>query len=322
MTTPQVVETLDKARALLDGSVVTIGNFDGVHIGHQAIITAAADRAHDLDVTAVGLTFEPHPVSFFRPDAAPERLTPLPLKARLLREAGVELVVALPFNAELAGLSPERFVEDVLIDGLSARHVVVGEDFRFGEKRAGDTDALHRLGEPKGMTCTAAEWVRRGDEPVSSTRIRRALSTGDLSEANAMLGRPYRFLGTIVRGEARGRTMGYPTANLDPAPMAMPPNGIYITTLARVGGPRWWAATSIGTNPTFGENPRTVETFILDERVDDEDLDLYDAPVELELHQFLRPERRFDSPEQLIAQMDQDVADARHYFSTQDDHGR
>ena len=298
---------------LSDGSVVTIGNFDGVHLGHQTIMGRARALARELGVPAVGLTFEPHPIAFFRPELAPVRLTTSAQKVELMAAAGLDLVLSLPFNQALADLSPERFVGEILIEALQARHVVVGQDFRFGARRAGDAESLKSLGAPHGMEATASDWITRDGEPISSTRIRRAVQAGELADAAAMLGRPYRLRGTIVSGEARGRTIGYPTANLAPEPMALPPDGIYVTTLARLGGPRWQAATSIGHNPTFGDNARTVETFVFDEAAPD-DLDLYDAAVELELLQYLRDEARFDSVEALVAQMDRDVAAARRFF--------
>lgn len=301
------------AEDLRDGSVVTIGNFDGVHVGHQAIIGRACSLAKQLSVPAIGLTFDPHPIAFFRPNAAPVRLTTNAQRFDLMASAGLDRVVALPFDKTLAAQSPEQFVEEILIEGLKARHVVVGQDFRFGARRAGDAETLQRLGAPHGMDATASDWLTFDGEPVSSTRIRNAVQAGELVDARQLLGRPYRLRGKIVSGEARGRTIGYPTANLEPEPMAMPPDGIYVTTLARLGGPRWKAATSIGHNPTFGENARTVETFVFDEAAPD-DLDLYGADVELEVLQYLRDEARFDSVEALVAQMDRDVAAARRFF--------
>ncbi len=305
------------AAAVLKKSVVTIGNFDGMHIGHQAIFAKAVEEAKARDARAVALTFEPHPEAFFRPDSAPVRLAPPPHKFDIMGQYGVDAIVVLSFDKTLAGQSPEEFVEGILVESLKASHVVVGEDFRFGKKRAGDTESLKELGAPHSMTRTAAEWVRWNDEVVSSTRIRKAIAKGEMAKVRGMLGRPYRLFGNVGHGDARGRTLGYPTANMNVEDMAIPRNGIYATTLATKGGTHWRAATSIGVRPTFGGGERTVETFVLDERIDDE-LDLYGDDVELDIYKRLRDELKFDGPEELVAQMDRDIEDVRAFF---DDEG-
>ena len=316
-----VIFSQAEATERLEKSVVTIGNFDGMHIGHQAIVEEARRRAREHDARVVALTFEPHPVAFFRPDEAPVRLSPPPYKFDLIADAGVDTVVALTFDESLAGQSPEAFVESILVDSLKARHVVVGEDFRFGKKRAGDTKSLKQLGQPLGMGCSVVDFITWRGEPVSSTRIRRAIDQGQLEAAQAMLGRPHRLYGEVVHGEQRGRKLGFPTANMEVVQMAQPPAGVYATTLARAGGAHWRAITNIGERPTFGGGERTVETFVLDDRVAD-DLDLYGEEVELDLYRRVREERAFDSPKALVAQIERDIEWVREFFDKEGMDGR
>ncbi len=318
----KIVHSEQAAAEGLQKSVVTIGNFDGMHIGHQAIFETAVREARERDALPVALTFEPHPEAFFRPDDAPLRLSPPPYKYELMGACGVEWVVSLPFDAALANCSPEEFVERILAEKLGAVHVVVGEDFRFGKKRAGDTDSLQRLGAAVGMSTTVASFVEWDGEPVSSTRIRAAVADGEMASVETMLNRPYRLYGEVVAGEQRGRKLGFPTANLDVVDMASPPSGVYITTLGRADQEQWTAITNIGTRPTFDDGEQTVETFILDDAVDD-DLDLYGDAVELDIFRRVRGEREFESPEQLVAQIQRDIEEARAFFAREDfDGGR
>lgn len=309
----EIVYSRAEAADRLDRSVVTIGNFDGMHIGHQAIFDKTLEEADDRDATPVGLTFEPHPEKYFRPDEAPVRLSPAPQKFELMGEHGAELVVALVFDESIAGQHPEEFVEEILVETLSAEHVVVGRDFRFGKERAGDTDSLQEFGEPRGMTTSVVDFVQYDDQPVSSTRIRGAVEEGELEEVRAMLGRPYRLYGGVVQGEQRGTQMGFPTANLEVDEMAVPPKGVYATRLARSGGPRWRAVTNIGNRPTFDGQELTIETFVLDDRVE-EDLDLYDEDIELDIHRRIRDEQRFDNPGELIDRIERDIQEAEAFF--------
>ena len=317
-----ILRSRQQAARRLQSSVVTIGNFDGMHIGHQAIFRRAIDEAHRLDVPAVALTFEPHPQAFFRPDDAPPRLSPPPFKFDLMSHYGIDLVVALTFDESIAGLEPQQFVGDVLVDELGARHVVVGRDFRFGKKRAGDTDALRELGEPLGLSCTVEQFVQWQGKPVSSTRIRDAVSEGSMDAAASMLGRAYRLVGTVVRGEQRGRQLGFPTANMEVVPMALPPKGVYITTLAPAGGDHWRAITNVGSRPTFDDEGMTVETFVLDERVDKDELDLYGEDIELDIYRRVRGEKKFESPRALVEQIERDVRQAREFFDREEFDGR
>lgn len=308
----EVFSTIKEAAERLERSVVTVGNFDGMHVGHREIFSKVQTLAGELGATSVALTFEPHPIAYFRPEAAPKRLSPSPYKFDLMADCGIDAVVALTFDASVADKSPEQFVEQMLASGLEARHVVVGEDFRFGKKRAGDTETLCTLGQRLGMGCTVAEFVEWNGEPVSSTRIRQAVDTGQLKAAQAMLGRPYRLWGQVVHGEKRGRKLGYPTANMTVEKMALPPDGIYITTLARAGRQHWRSVTSIGHRPTFDDEAHAVETYVFED-VDD-DLDLYGDDVEVDFYRRVRGEEKFDNVEALIEAMDGDVEAAKTFF--------
>lgn len=315
-----VLTTLSEAADRLDKSAVAIGNFDGVHIGHRAIFERVVDEAARRDADAVALTFEPHPKAFFRPDDAPDRLSPAPYKYGLIADCGIDEIVALTFDESLAGYPPERFVEQILVAALKAQHVVVGEDFRFGKQRAGDTDSLKSIGEPLGMSREIVEFVEWQGSPVSSTRIRRAVEAGDFGDAEAMLGRPFRLYGEVVEGDQRGRTLGFPTANIEVVDMALPPQGVYATTLS-VGGGRWRSVTNVGTRPTFDGEELTVEAFVLEGETGDE-LDLYGKEARLAVHRRLRGEKKFDSPDELIAQIERDVEQTREFFDEEYVDGR
>ncbi|MFU8806712.1 MAG: riboflavin biosynthesis protein RibF, partial [Bradymonadaceae bacterium] len=268
-----IYRTIEEARRGLERSVVTIGNFDGVHIGHQAIFETVADLAGREGAKAVVMTFEPHPVAFFRPDLAPARLSPAELKFELMEDHGVDAVVALEFGEELASMSAEDFVRRILHEALGTKVVVVGEGFRFGKGRAGTTQILGEVGGPLGMRVEVHGEVEFGGEVVSSTRIRNALVEGAIGEVTAMLGRPYTLRGKVVPGEQRGRALGFPTANIETATMALPTDGVYATVLDVPGLGRLESISNIGRRPTFGGGERTVECFVL-ARVDGE-LDLY-----------------------------------------------
>lgn len=308
-----VFETLDEVRGAWEASVVAIGNFDGMHIGHQAIFEEAVEEAKRRGAKAVALTFEPHPEEFFRPQSSPARLSPPPHKFELMGRYGIDAVVALPFDADFSQHSPQDFVEKILFHGLNARHVVVGRDFRFGHRRAGDVQSLEEIGRPLGMTRNVARWVEWDGEKVSSTRIRQALEAGEMEAAQTMLGRAHRLYGEVVHGEERGRKLGFPTANMEVIEMAIPPVGVYATTFGRAGEKHWRAITNIGHRPTFGGGELTVETFVLEEEVDEE-LDLYGDEVELDVYRRVRGEKKFESPRELVAQIEKDVAWVREFF--------
>ena len=294
--------------------VAIIGNFDGVHGGHRALVHQARQRAGaGPDDRVVAVTFDPHPAAVLRPDSAPARLTSVERRADLLREAGVDDVVVLHFTPELASLSPREFARMLREDSaIAADAVIVGDNFRFGARAAGDTAMLADLGGEMGFDVEVIALVSEDipgdiDGAWSSTRIRESIAAGDLVAAAAMLGRPHRLEGIVVRGDQRGRELGYPTANVDVASdVAVPPDGVYAGWLV-VGGVGLPAAVSIGTNPQFDGRERRVEAYAIDR----DDLDIYGAPVAVDLVVRLRGQEVFDSVDDLITQMGRDVTAAR-----------
>ena len=298
--------SLDDVPADWGGSVVAIGVFDGVHAGHRAIVERAKTDATEAGVPTVVITFDPHPNAVVRPDQTPLMLTSVEHRADLLAELGVDAMFVLPFTKELSHLSAEEFVENVLASKLHALRVVVGANFRFGHKAAGDVDLLRREGQRHGFEVDAVDLLG-GDEPVSSTMVRALVAEGDVASAASALGRPHRVEGPVVRGDGRGRGLGFPTANVEvDGAIAVPADGVYAGYLVRADGTRLPAAISIGTNPTFNGTERRVEAYALDV-----DIDLYDEEVAIEFVERLRGMVRFDSVDDLLARMAVDVTATR-----------
>lgn len=287
--------------------VVTIGVFDGVHRGHRRVINSALERAREADLPAVAITFDPNPAAVVRPGTEPPVLTTVETRARLLGDLGVDTVLVLPFTKELSQLSPEDFVRTVLVNRLHAAAVVVGENFRFGHKAAGDPTVLAELGPRYSFAVEPVALAGAGDIIYSSTRVREDVESGDVEAASRILDRPHLVEGVVVRGDGRGRAMGYPTANLDcPRGTVIPADGVYAGWLA-CGDERWPAAISVGTNPTFDGTRCRVEAYALDR----DDLDLYDRHVAVEFIRRLRDTRRFASADELVTEMDKDVQRTR-----------
>jgi riboflavin kinase/FMN adenylyltransferase len=303
--------------------VVTAGVFDGVHRGHQLIVRTALDAAHAAGLPVVVITFDPHPDEVVRPGTHPPLLCTVRRRAGLLAALGADAVCVLPFSYEFSQLGPDEFVRQVLADGLHAARVVVGENFRFGHRAAGDMALLGQLGEKYDFTAVGVPLLVSGGVTISSSYIRERLTSGDVAAAASALGRPHRVEGVVVRGHQRGRALGFPTANLRTPPhTAIPADGVYAgwlvsLTLDGSQAERWPAAISIGTNPTF-ESPmletseRSVEAYALDR----DDLDLYGAHVATDFTARLRPTLKFSSVDDLIAQMHQDVAQTREITTT------
>lgn len=285
---------------------VAVGNFDGVHLGHQALVKAVRERARHVAGLAVGLTFEPHPARVLRPEQAPARLLTFDQKARLLADAGLERLAVLPFDAALAALSPDEFAARVLRDTLGARVVGVGENFRFGAARAGGLADLRRLGGALGFELLALGPVMLAGQPVSSTRLREVLERGEVAEAAALAGRPYLVEGLVVRGDQRGRTLGFPTANIDPWNELLPGAGVYAARAGVAGGPACPAVVNVGRRPTFDGREVRLEVHLLDFEGD-----LYGAALRVEFLARLRAEMRFPSPQALVEQIGADVRLAR-----------
>lgn len=291
------------------GCVVTVGFFDGVHLGHQAVVRRAVALAGERGASAVVLTFDPHPSEVVRPGTHPPLLSTPAHRVDLMEKLGVDAVLVLPFTAELSRLTPEEFVRQVLVERLHAVAVVVGENFRFGHRAAGTLDTLVELGEKYGFTAEGlplASPEDSGGQRFSSTDVRKMVLAGDVETAALRLGRPHRVEGFVVRGAQRGREMGFPTANVDTPPhTAIPADGVYAGWLVVDGDPLP-AAISIGTNPTFNGTTRTVEAYAIGRT----DLELYDTYVAVDFLARLRGQERFDSMEELVKRMNQDVEDA------------
>jgi riboflavin kinase / FMN adenylyltransferase len=298
-------------------SVVTIGVFDGVHLGHQRVVGRATEIAADLGLPVVVVTFDPHPDEVVRPGSHPPFLCSARRRAELLAGLGVDAVCVLPFTREFSQLGPDEFVRAVLVDRLHAARVVVGEDFRFGYRAAGDIALLAELGEKYDFTVEGVPLVADDGVRISSSGIRAQLAAGDVAGAERDLGRPHRVEGVVVRGHQRGRALGFPTANLETIPhTAIPADGIYagwLTSLDPSGEElqRWPAAISVGTNPTFDGQERSVEAYALDR----DDLDLYGVHVAVDFIARLRGMERFDSVDDLVAQMHLDADAARQVCS-------
>lgn len=291
------------------GASVAIGNFDGVHIGHQSVIDLARNGDGPLGV----LTFEPHPREFFAPDAPPFRLMSREARANRLEKLGVERLYELNFNAALAGLTPEEFASKVIAEGLGLRHVVVGADFCFGKKRAGNAEDLQRFGNQMGFGVTIAQLLEGQNGQVSSTAIRQALSDGKPREAAAMLGHWHRIDGPVVGGEQRGRKLGYPTANMSIEGLHPPKFGIYAVLVDVLDGPHrghYQGAASLGVRPMFGGDVPNIETFMFDFSGD-----LYGTELSVALVEYLRAEETFDGLDAFIAQMDADCIEARRVLA-------
>jgi len=306
---------LDEVPADWGESVVTIGEFDGVHRGHRHVVARAAELGRERGLPVVAITFDPHPDEVVRPGSHPPLLSSARRRTELLAGLGVDAVCVLPFTLEFSRLDPDEFVRAVLVDKLHAAAVVVGEDFRFGHKATGDVQLLDKLGEKYEYTVEGRPLLvsDTDDVRISSTAIRGLLTAGDVAEAARLLGRPHRVEGVVVRGHQRGRQLGFPTANVESPPhTAIPADGIYagwLATLDEAGEEtnRWPAAISIGTNPTFNGQLRTVEAYALDRT----DLDLYGLHAAIDFAVRLRGTLRFESVDALVDQMHIDVDQAR-----------
>lgn len=295
------------------GVSVAMGNFDGVHLGHRAVIDRARAEAVRHGAPLGIVTFEPHPRQYFAPDAAPFRLMNAESRANRLAKLGIDVLYELPFDGRLATMSPDAFAREVLSQGLGIAHVVVGADFRFGKDRDGAAEDLRRFGAALGFGVTIADLLEDGTTAVSSTAIRQALSEGRPRDAARMLGHWHRVDGVVHDGDKRGRTIGYPTANMSIDGLHPPKFGIYAVKADVLTGPNrgsYLGAASVGVRPMFGENRPNLETFLFDFSGD-----LYGAHLSVALVDYLRPEAKFDSLEALVAQMDKDCARAREILA-------
>lgn len=300
------------------GTVVTIGVFDGVHRGHQLLISKAVGTARELGVPCVVMTFDPHPVTIFAPERTPRALMPLDERARHIAELGVDALLVIDFREELAGLTPAEYMDDVLVSALGAKHVLVGENFTFGRDAAGTATDMAQLGEQAGVDVTIVKLLGKGEVRICSTAIRDHLSGGDVALATDFMGRPFSVIAPIERGAGRGgKELGYPTANQYASDTsAVPADGVYAGWLTIIDdgeiegdmqpGVRYPAAISVGTNPTFGDARRSVESFVLDR-----DADLYGRMARVEFVGKVRDMVKFNSVDELLDNMARDVETTR-----------
>lgn len=296
----------------LDGALtspaVALGNFDGVHLGHRALLDAARAHAAEVGGESAVLTFWPHPAAVLAPSRAPALLTDRTTRLELLAQASIDACIVEPFDQDLSLLSPEQFVKSILVDAIGARWVVIGYDFTFGHQRAGNRETMAELGHRYGFEVDAIAPVMLDGQPVSSSRVREALRGGDLEAARRLLGRRFAVAGPIVRGAGRGRTIGVPTANVELSVTALPPIGIYAVWVVLDGDDTvHQGAASLGTNPTFEDSAEVgLEVHLLDY-----DGDLYGRRAQVTFVAKLRGEKRFDEVGQLVDQMQRDIADTR-----------
>ncbi|OPY78873.1 MAG: Riboflavin biosynthesis protein RibF [Syntrophorhabdus sp. PtaU1.Bin058] len=290
--------------------VLTIGNYDGIHVGHRKIIEQVKQKAKELSGTSMLMTFHPHPMSVLRPEKYTRIITPLHVKKRLIEETGIDVLIIVPFNTEFRNIEAEGFIKEVLIDRLGVAGIVVGYDFRFGKNGAGDIGMLRGFVEDYDLYLGVVDAVTVDGEKVGSNMIRKLIAAGDVDKAKRLLERPHMIDGVVVRGDGRGREIGFPTINLATVFELVPKEGVYITEV-KISEKMYPSVTNIGHNPTFNDNRElTVETHIIGFSGD-----LYGERVYLYFHKRLRPEMKFRSVEELRARITKDVETARNYFS-------
>ncbi len=292
----------------LRGGAITIGNFDGVHRGHESLVHVLNHHAERLGGASIVFTFDPHPVRILRPDQCPPPLTWTDRKADLLAELGVDAVVAFPTNLELLSLSYRDFFQQIVVDQIGAKAMVEGPNFYFGRKRRGDTEKLAELCTEFKIELSIVEPLKTGDQFISSSHIRERIKAGDVEQASSMLTHPYRIRGMVTHGASRGTTIGFPTANLDAIDTLIPAPGVYAGR-TYVDGRSHWSAINIGPNPTFREHILKVESHLLDFEGS-----LYGQPVEVDFVARLREIQKFESTAELIEQLKQDVIQTRKLF--------
>ena len=304
----QIIRHIGEQDPNLAGSVVTLGNFDGVHLGHQALICAAVSDAKQRGLPSVVLTFEPHPLKVLAPERAPKLILAHKDKMQLLQQLGVDIVAVQPFDFSFAKLGPEEFVRGLLAGRLKAKKLWVGKDLRFGQGRKGSVADLLRWGGGLGFEVSVVEPILVDSQRVSSSRIRELISEGRVDEVKPLLGRYHFVSGRVTEGHRRGKDLGFPTANLATRTEVLPPDGIYATVF-NLGQRELLSVSSIGVNPTFGQGPRTVESYIMDFNEN-----IYGAAVRLSFIQGIREEKKFSSVRELVAQIGADVQIAERIF--------
>jgi len=304
----QVFESLDFEEKFAN-PILTIGNYDGLHLGHRKIIERVEIKARENKGTSMLMTFHPHPLTILKPDRFIGLITPLPVKRRLIEEAGIDVMFIIPFTDEFHLISPESFVENILVQKLGIKGLIVGYDFKFGKGGKGNVEYLAAKSTQYGFFFDIQEAITLDNEKVGSNRIRRMIQEGDVKKAGLHLGRPYMIGGTVMAGDGRGRTIGFPTINLQTEFPLMPGRGVYVSSV-EIGGKRLPAVTNIGFNPTFDGQSLTIETYIMDFSQD-----LYNQKVALYFLDRIRDEVKFSSVDELKDRIRKDVEIARAYFT-------
>jgi riboflavin kinase / FMN adenylyltransferase len=306
----RVFRHLDEIPSSLGATVISIGNFDGVHCGHKSVLKEVARRARELEATAVAVTFDPHPVRILRPEAAPKLITPPLVKLELLKSTGLDAVLVIPFTAEFSRKTPKEFAQQVIVDRLNAKEVHEGSNFHFGHKAEGTVERLAEFGRELGFHVEIYREMHIRGDAVSSSRIRELLQEGNVSRARALLGRTFSIIGTPAKGRGYGSKYTVPTINLSHYNELVPANGVYITR-TEVGGERFDSVTNVGVRPTFGDASFAIETHLLNFHP----LTLNESTnVEIEFLKRLRAEVKFPNPEALRQQIQRDVKRAQRYF--------
>ncbi len=308
---PKIIRGFHNLPASSQGCVATIGNFDGVHLGHQAVLSQLAMKGDMLRLPAVVITFEPQPFEYFVPEKAPARLTRFREKVEALRAFSIQQLCVLRFNQELARMSAEEFIQKLLVEGLNVRYLVVGDDFRFGRHRHGDFAMLQQAGKQYGFQVVNMHTFAIEQDRVSSTRIRDALRDGDLEMAEKLLGRPYRMSGRVAHGDKRGRKMGFPTANIHLHRCKIPLTGVFAVQLFGLEEEPVNGVANIGIRPTIGGNKALLEVHLFDFK-----RDIYGEHVQVHFLHKIRDEQRFDGLDALIAQIEIDCEQAKTFFAT------
>jgi len=308
----QCIRDLDADWAIIPKPVVTLGNYDGIHLGHQRILQRLRHAAGELDGSTVVVTFFPHPLKILSPERAPRLIISIEERLRLLEVHGIDCVICLRFTKEFSQWSPERFVKEIIADKLQARTIFVGRDYRFGKDRKGDVPLLERLGKKFGFDVQIIPPVTVESQEVSSTMIRRLTLEGNVKDSSKLLGRPHRIYGTIIPGKSRGKGLGFPTANLDTTAELIPCSGVYAVRVG-LGSEMHPGVASLGTNPTFSGRLFSIEAYIIDFNED-----IYGKEMSLDFIDRIRHEEKFSSPETLVRQIQQDVSRAKKILENDD----
>ena len=304
-----IIRDLESLEKPFKNTILTIGNFDGVHKGHLKLFNKTIERALVTEGLSAVMTFDPHPVKVMKPGNGPPLITPIEQKLRLIQEAGIEVIFCLPFTPEFASQEAQDFVKTILVEKIGIKELVVGYDYTFGHNRQGDTNLLQEMGEEIGFRVHVVEPVYIENTLVSSTSIRRYIQEGHLAKAKMLLGRNYQVSGTVVKGQNRGgRLLGFPTANLQLVDELIPKGGVYAVTVA-LNGETYFGVSNIGYNPTFGQNALSIETHLLDFSGD-----LLGRIIKINFIMRLRDEKKFSGVEELVAQIKLDIKQAKAIF--------